>query len=62
MDHIITLNSMRKVLEIALVYNDKKLREIVEGIVEKMSETVAKCIENEPELENEKKSVINYFS
>lgn len=58
----ITLNSMKRVLEIALIYNDKKLREIVEGMVEKMSETVAKCVKNEPELEHIEKENFNYFS
>lgn len=58
-NHIITLNSMRKVLEIALVYNDRKLREIVEGMVERMNKAVAK----EPELEQleNKRKVISYI-
>lgn len=55
-NHIITLNSMRKVLEIALVYNDKKLREIVEGMVERMNKAVAKEPELE-QLENKKKEI-----
>ncbi len=67
MSHICKkLFRMRNVLEIALVYNDKKLREIIEGMVNKIDEYFN--IENKPEIEkllekiNKNSTKNDYFS